>query len=165
MKIAGLVQDSIVDGPGLRFAVYTQGCDFKCDNCHNPVTWDPDGGTEISTDELIKQMCSNPLTDGLSLSGGEPLMQTEECIRLAAAAREKGLNVWLFTGYDFDEIMILIASKPNVKELIELTDVLIDGRYIHSKRSLALRWRGSSNQRVLDTAKSLEKGQAVELEM
>ena len=162
MKIAGLVQESIVDGPGLRFAVYTQGCDFKCKECHNPATWSIDGGTEVSIEDIIKQMHSNPLTDGLSLSGGEPILQAADCAKLAKVARDKGINVWLFTGYNFDELLELLGTDKDVKMLLELTDVLVDGRYIHSERSLTLRWRGSKNQRVLDMAKSLKLGRAVE---
>ena len=164
MKISGLLQDSIVDGPGLRFVVYTQGCEFACKNCHNPATWDINKGEEISTDEIIKQMLKNPLTDGLSISGGEPLMQAEECVKLAEAAKEIGLNVWLFTGYNFNELIELKSKKPKVNKLLQLTDVLVDGRYIDSERSLSLKWRGSRNQRVLDVQKSLAIGQPIELD-
>jgi len=165
MKIAGLVQDSIVDGPVLRFAVFTQGCEFKCPDCHNPATWDIEGGTEIPVEEIIAQMRDNPLTDGLTLTGGEPLMQTRDCIRLAEAAQDNEKTVWLFTGYDFDELLAMANKDLKVMELLRLTDVLVDGRYVNSQRSLSLRWRGSRNQRVLNLPGSLAAGKAVEFDI
>ena len=163
MRIAGTIQDSIVDGPGFRFVVFTQGCESRCEGCHNPGTWDMDGGTETSVGDIIDEMLGNPLTDGLTLSGGEPFLQAADCVRLAAAAREKGLNIWVYTGYRFEELIAKLKSEPQVKELLELTDALIDGPFILAERTLSLRWRGSRNQRVLDMKKSLETGKAVEL--
>jgi len=163
MRIAGLVQDSIVDGPGFRFAVFTQGCEQGCEGCHNPRTWDPGGGVAMAVDEIISEMRSNPLTDGLTLSGGEPLLQAAECVELAAAARECGLNVWVFTGYTFEELRAKAVSDPNVMELLVLTDVLVDGPFMLAERSLSLRWRGSRNQRIIDVPASLASGSAVEL--
>jgi len=163
MRIAGLVQDSIVDGPGLRFVVFSQGCGFCCDGCQNHGARDPGGGTEISVSEIISEMARNPLTDGLTLSGGEPFMQASECLQIAAAARESGLNVWVFSGYTFEELFGMAEKDSDINELLGLTDVLIDGRFIMSERSLSTRWRGSKNQRVLDIPKSLAAGEAVEL--
>lgn len=161
MRIAGLVQDSIVDGTGLRFTVFTQGCPHRCEGCHNPETHDPNGGREIPVEEVIRQMLSNPLTDGVTLSGGEPFSQPKDCLMIAEAAKKAGLNVWTYTGYTFE--YLLNSSEPDVKELLKLTDVLIDGPFILTERSLSLKWRGSKNQRVLDIKKSLEAGHAVEL--
>lgn len=160
MRIAGLVQDSIVDGPGLRFAVFTQGCPHRCAGCHNPESHDPTGGTEMSVDEVIQKMLSNPLTDGLTLSGGEPFHQPADCAELAAAARKAGLNVWTYTGYTFEELLNL--SEPAVKKLLSLTDVLVDGRFELTERSLSLKWRGSRNQRLIDVEKSLGTGDVIE---
>ena len=163
MRVAGLVQDSIVDGPGFRFVVFTQGCELRCEGCHNPATWDINGGDEISVDEIVAEMRKNPLTDGLTLSGGEPLLQAGECALLAAAARESGLNVWVFTGFTFEELVNKADGKPEIKNLLELTDVLVDGAFVLSERTLSLRWRGSKNQRVVDVQKSLAAGEAVEI--
>ena len=99
MRIANTVSDSIVDGPGLRFTVFTQGCPHRCPGCHNPCTHDPAGGREVSVAELAAELSGNPLTDGLTLSGGEPFCQAAECAALARIARERGLNVWAYTGY------------------------------------------------------------------
>jgi len=158
MKIAGLVHDSIVDGPGLRYVVFTQGCRFCCEGCHNPDTWDFKGGTDISVDDIIDEMLSNQLIDGLTLSGGEPFDQAADCISLAAASRQKGLNVWVFTGMTFEELQAEAKREPKITGLLELTDVLVDGRFILSERTLSLKWRGSKNQRILDVHKSLKTG-------
>jgi len=161
MKVAGLIQDSIVDGPGLRFTVFTQGCSICCEGCHNPDTWDFDGGTEMFLDEIIDVMLSNPLTDGLTLSGGEPFDQAADCACLAAVAHENGLNVWTFTGKTFEELLVESKSDPDVKSLLEQTDVLVDGRFVVTGRTLSKKWCGSRNQRVIDVRESLEFGKVV----
>jgi len=160
MRIAGIIQDSIVDGPGLRFVVFTQGCSFRCEGCHNQHTWDKKSGFEMSIDDIISQVRSNSLTDGLTLSGGEPFDQAADCAGLAAAVREDGLNVWVFSGYTFEELFAKAKHDSDVHELLSHTDVLVDGRYIVEERTLSRKWCGSSNQRVLDVQKSIleEKG-------
>ena len=157
MRIAGLTQDSIVDGPGFRFTVFVQGCTHHCEGCHNPQTHDPAGGREMTTDEIIREMRSNPLTDGLTLSGGEPFDQSEDCLTLALAAKESGLNVWSYSGYLFEQLLADEKKSQLLKEL----DVLVDGPFVLSQRSLALAWRGSRNQRVIDVPKSLAAGELV----
>ena len=163
VRVAGLIQDSIVDGPGLRFVVFTQGCDRCCEGCHNPETWDINGGTDITAEKIIAEMLGNPLTDGLTLSGGEPFSQAAECVKVASAARGEGLNVWVYTGYTFEELLTRAESEQAVKELIGLTDVLVDGKFLLAERTLSLKWRGSRNQRVLDCQKSIAAGEAVGL--
>ena len=158
MKIAGLVHDSITDGPGLRFVVFTQGCDLCCPGCHNPETWDPDGGTELPVEDIIGEMLSNPLTDGLSISGGEPFRQAADCANLAAAAIENGLNIWVFSGYTFEYLLKEARSNPDTKKLLDICDVLVDGRYIDTERTFSIKWCGSKNQRVIDVKKSLMTG-------
>ena len=161
MRIAGSIQDSIVDGPGFRFVVFMQGCEMRCEGCHNPGTWDMDGGAETTTDELIAEMRSNPMTDGLTLTGGEPFLQAEECATLAAAARESGLNVWAYSGYTFEELLARAGTEPSVMRLLELTDVLVDGPFNLAERTLSLKWRGSKNQRIIPVQQSLASGAAV----
>lgn len=162
MRVAGLVQDSIVDGPGLRFTVFTQGCPHHCEGCHNPETHDPDGGSETAVEEIIRKMLSNPLTDGLTLSGGEPFCQPGDCVKIAEAAKKTGLNVWTYTGYTFEYLFSL--SDPDIMRLLSLTDVLVDGRFILAERSLGIKWRGSRNQRLVDVKKSLAEGHAILIE-
>ena len=161
MRVAGLVQDSIVDGPGLRFVVFTQGCRFRCEGCHNPDTWDKNSGFEMQTDDIISEMHSNKLTDGLTLSGGEPFDQAADCISLAAAARSQGLNIWIFTGNSIEELLENGKCNSEIFELLRLTDVLVDGRFILGKRTLSRKWCGSENKRVLDVQKSLAAGKEV----
>ena len=153
MKIYGLVQDSIEDGPGFRFVCITQGCPHHCPDCHNPDSHDPCCGREMTTDEVIAQMLSNPLTDGLTLSGGEPFLQAEDCLTLARAAHAHGLNVWAYSGWTFEALADhgTTAQQALLREI----DVLVDGLYLQEERSLPLNWRGSKNQRVIDVQATL----------
>lgn len=159
MRISGTIHDSIVDGPGLRFVVFTQGCGHNCKGCHNPGTHDPSGGTEVPVNEIIKDMLSNPLIDGLTLSGGEPFLQPYDCAILAEKAKGIGLNVWCYSGFTFEELL----DMPEAQRLLSQVDVLVDGPFILEQKSLSLRWRGSANQRILDVNKSLDLGRAVPL--
>ena len=159
MRIAGTVQDSIVDGPGFRFTVFPPGCSHHCPGCHNPQTHDPSGGTEHTVEELLERMRSNPLTDGLTLSGGEPFEQPEDCLLLAQGAHESGLNVWSYTGYLFE--FLRDQGTEAQKVLLREVDVLVDGPFLLDQRTLSLPWRGSRNQRVIDVPKSLENGDVV----
>lgn len=163
MRVAGLIHDSIVDGPGLRYVVFTQGCLFGCAGCHNPEAQDINGGKEVSADEIIEDMLGNPLTDGLTLSGGEPFLQAAECVKLSAAAHKNGLNVWTYSGFTFEDIAGRALSDQATKDLLEHTDVLIDGPFVLAERTLSLKWRGSRNQRLIDVQKSIEAGEVIEL--
>ena len=157
IRIAGIVPESIVDGPGFRFAVFTQGCFHDCPGCHNPETHDPIGGRTVTVESLLEDMRKNPLLDGLTLSGGEPFLQVEPCVRLAAKARELGLNVWAYSGYTFEEL----AADPEKRRLLQACDVLVDGPFLMQERTLEKRFRGSRNQRVIDVKKTLERGEIV----
>ena len=159
MRIADYIQDSIVDGPGLRFTLFTQGCPHKCPGCHNPGTHDAMGGREESTESIIAAMLGNPLTDGITLSGGEPFMQPEDCAVIAGAARKNGLNVWAYSGWTIEQL--LADPRPAVRELLERVDVLIDGPFRQEERSLELMWKGSRNQRMIDVRRTLDTGSVV----
>ena len=161
IRVAGIANDSIVDGPGLRLTVFTQGCPHRCPGCHNPQTHDFAGGSDWETDEIIGKIKKNALLDGVTLSGGEPFCQPEACAEIAHAARGMGLNVWSYSGYTFEEI-IGNGTEAQIALLREL-DVLVDGRFELEKRSLECRFRGSSNQRLIDVPASLKSGSAVEL--
>ena len=157
IRIAGTVNDSIVDGPGLRFTVFTQGCPHGCPGCHNPETHDPTGGREEDTEALIEKMDKNPLLSGLTLSGGDPMLQPEACLELAKAAHQKGLNVWLYSGYTWEELTE--EKDPARMALLGETDVMVDGRFMLEQRSLELDYRGSRNQRLIDVPASLKNGE------
>ena len=156
MRIAGTVQDSIVDGPGLRFTVFTQGCPHHCPGCHNPHTHDPSGGQEVSVEELDRRMAANPADRGLTLSGGDPFLQPAECARLARLAHGRGCDVWTYTGYTYEAL--LERRDPAELELLEQTDVLVDGPFIEALKSYAARFRGSTNQRLIDLTETRRTG-------
>jgi len=164
MRIAGLVQDSIVDGPGFRFTVFTQGCPHNCQGCHNPDTHDPDGGREMTVKQVIDAMLSNPMTDGLTLSGSDPFVQAADCAEIAKAAHKNGLNVWTYTGWTYEKLWSLSEQDEGIKALLNETDVLVDGPFILSQKSYDVPWRGSKNQRLIDMKATLESGKVVEKE-
>ena len=154
LRIFGTASESIVDGPGLRYAIFTQGCPHMCEGCHNPKSHDINGGYDIETAELLQQIDKNPLLDGVTLSGGEPILQAKELQPLAAAVKQRGLSLILYSGYTFEEIQ----SIEHGTELLVYTDILVDGKFDIKKRSLDLTFRGSSNQRIIDVQRSLEEG-------
>ena len=159
IRIAGTVNDSIVDGPGLRFTVFTQGCPHGCPGCHNPETHDFNGGKEADTEAIIGNMLKNPLLSGVTLSGGEPLMQCQPCLEIARAAHQHHLNVWAYTGYTWEYLMQ--ENDPDRIALIREVDVLVDGPFLQAKKSLELDYCGSSNQRLIDVKASLAQGRIV----
>ena len=159
IRIASTISDSIVDGPGLRFTVFTQGCPHDCPGCHNPDTHDPAGGREETVEALAERMGRNPLTDGLTLSGGEPFLQAAACASLARAAQEKDLNVWTFTANTYEKLQE--EGDAECMQLLQETDELEDGPFVLARKSYAARFRGSDNQRLIDVPKSLAAGRAV----
>ncbi|MCL2812494.1 MAG: anaerobic ribonucleoside-triphosphate reductase activating protein [Clostridia bacterium] len=156
IRIFGLTEDSIVDGPGLRLAIFTQGCTRACKGCHNPDSSAPDGGTVMDTDQILAMLRANPLQAGITLSGGEPLLQAEACRVLAEGAHALGKGVWLYTGYTWEEL--LEARDPAHLALLEACDVLVDGPFLLQQRTLELPFRGSPNQRLIDVQASLSSG-------
>ncbi len=164
IRIAGLANDSIVDGPGIRMTVYAQGCSHACPGCQNPQTQDPFGGDLSTTDEILSKAEANPLLKGVTLSGGEPFDQAEACLVIARGCHEMGLDVWAYTGYLYEEIVSGSLGEA-ARELLEECDVVVDGPFEQDLRTLDLRFRGSSNQRIIDVAASLDAGTAVELDL
>jgi len=158
IRIAGIVNDSIVDGPGFRLSVFTQGCIHGCPGCHNPKTHDFNGGYDIDTDAIILQAKENILLDGVTLSGGEPFCQSAACTEIARGAKRLGLNVWCYSGYTYEE---LLAGEDDQRALLQEIDVLVDGRFEIEKKTLNCRFRGSSNQRLIDVQASLKTGEVV----
>ncbi len=152
VRIAGLTDDSVVDGDGCRFAVFVQGCPHHCPRCHNPETHSFTGGTEMDTDDIWAQIRENPLLSGITLSGGEPFCQPEPLTELARKAHASGMDVWGYTGYTWEQLRD--KQDPAIDALLSEIDVLVDGPYLHEQRDLTLHFRGSRNQRVLDLKKS-----------
>ncbi len=153
INLAGVQQDSIVDGPGIRTTFFCQGCPHHCEGCHNPETWPFDGGTPMDTDTMVEMVTANPLCRGVTFSGGEPFAQAEGFLELAKALKKKGYEVASYSGYTFEQ---LLAGTTAQQELLATIDVLIDGPFIQSEKSLEIAFRGSKNQRILDVPKSLE---------
>ncbi|MCX7657896.1 MAG: anaerobic ribonucleoside-triphosphate reductase activating protein [Oscillospiraceae bacterium] len=164
IRLAGVANDSIVDGPGIRFTIFVQGCTRRCKGCHNPQTHDFNGGYESSTEELLQKILSNPLLDGVTFSGGEPFEQAWALYDLGQKLSEKGYNIITYTGYTFEYLIQNANEKNFYKELLSVTDFLIDGEFEIDKKSYELKFKGSSNQRILDCKKSLKEGRAVETE-
>ena len=160
LKLAGLVEDSIVDGPGIRLTVFCQGCPHHCPGCHNPESWPFEGGSEMTAEEIVQIAQKNPLCRGVTFSGGEPFCQAKELAELAKRLRAAGYEVASYSGYTFEELMD--GSVPDAEELLKQIDILVDGRFILAQRTLELRFRGSRNQRVIDVPASLAEGQVVE---
>ena len=159
MRIANWISDSIVDGPGLRLTVFTQGCPHRCPGCHNPETWDPAGGREIPLEELEALLAGSPLLQGLTLSGGEPFLQAEDCAALARRARRRGLDVWVYTGYVYEDLAG--AGRADWKALLSAANVLVDGPFLKAQKSYAALFRGSGNQRLIDLGRTRRAGQVV----
>lgn len=162
IRVAGQVDASIEDGPGYRFVLFTQGCSHNCKGCHNPQTHSFDGGYLTTINELIKKIKRNPLLDGVTLSGGEPFEQAAALSILAKEIKDIGLSVITYTGYTYEEI--INSNNQSWLELLKNTDLLIDGEYIESLHTWEMPFRGSSNQRIIDVAKSLQSGQAIDWE-
>lgn len=161
IRLAGITKESCVDGPGLRFVVFVQGCRQACPDCHNPDTWDETGGRLVEVAEIVAQIREKAdLIDGITLSGGEPFLQTPACLELVRSVQEQipQLSVLVYSGYTFEELL----KDPLSCELLTIADMLVDGPFFLEKRA-ELPFRGSSNQRVLDPRKSIVAGKAMEI--
>jgi len=151
MRIAGIVTESVVDGPGVRFVVFAQGCPHHCPGCHNPQTWDSKGGKEMTLQEIRKMLRKKKnKIKGLTLSGGEPFLQATEMAALAREAKKLDLDIVTYTGYVYEELLTL--NLPGSDELLEVTDFLVDGPFRQELKDISLAFRGSGNQRLLDLA-------------
>lgn len=161
IRLAGVVTQSITDGPGLRFTVFTQGCPHKCKGCHNPETWDFEGGKDYNIDDLLSDFDSNPLLKGATLSGGEPLVRVGELLPFAKAIKERGKDIVCFTGFLFEDILEKSKTDADLAEILKYIDILVDGPFVLELRDISDRFKGSSNQRVIDIPKSFDAGEVV----
>lgn len=173
IRIAGIMRESIVDGPGIRFAIFCQGCPHDCPGCHNPETHDFAGGYDVSIDRMLEEIDKDPMLKGVTFSGGEPMCQPVAFSVLAKAVKERGLDIVIYSGYTFEQLIDRVKGKGTGKdlsveerkatlELLELADILIDGPYVAALRDLTLTFRGSSNQRVIDLNMTQRHGKIVE---
>ena len=161
LRIAGIEPESFVDGPGIRMTIFTQGCHHNCPGCQNPQTHDFNGGHFIDIDEILEMIEENPLLDGITFSGGDPMDQAAALIPLAREIKERGLNLVIFTGYTYERLMDFAPERPDMFELLTFADILIDGPFIMAKKSLEIKFRGSTNQRIIDVQQSLVEGHVV----
>lgn len=186
ISLYGTVPDSIVDGPGLRYAVFVQGCSHHCPGCHNPESQPAEGGTETTLAALLADIRANGLAHDVTLSGGEPFEQPKACAALAAELKRNGYGIWCYTGYLYDDLAGRaeaariqqaqreeagltgnaltegIADDLAVGDLLDSIDVLVDGPFVESRKSLELKWCGSSNQRLIDVPATRRVGSVVE---
>lgn len=162
LRLAGIVPDSIVDGPGLRLALFFQGCPHRCPGCHNPETHDPAGGRGVDPAELLAQIGASRKIDGVTFTGGEPFMQAAGLAALAEAVCRLGLDLVLYSGFTFEELLRKSEVDPHTRRLLHAGMLLVDGLYLEAERDLTLPFRGSRNQRLIDLPRSLEEGAAVE---
>ena len=159
IRIAGVVRESIVDGPGFRFVVFCQGCPHGCPGCHNPATHDFAGGYDCELEKIIAAVDANPLLDGVTFSGGEPFCQPEAFYNLGVELKKRNLNLLAYTGYTYEELTSM--EDESVNKLLSILDLLVDGRFVLEERDLTLLFRGSKNQRVIDMNLTREKNQVI----
>lgn len=150
LRIAGIVDESIVDGPGFRLTVFAQGCRHRCEGCHNPETHDFEGGTIMTVSDILTKLMENPLLDGVTLSGGDPFEQAEAFAELAKEIRFRGYHVMTYSGYTFEAIQQMAKVRPAFEELLNATHILVDGPFKQQERCHDLLFRGSRNQRLID---------------
>ncbi len=166
IRIAGTVSDSIVDGVGIRYTIFTQGCPHHCEGCHNPQTHDFDGGYDITLAELYQNISKNILLDGVTFSGGEPFCQAEKLFILGTEVKKKlGLNIVAYSGYTFEYLLEHANEENYYRKLLEICDILVDGKFVMELKSYEVKFRGSTNQRIIDVRKSLDSGKTVETTM
>lgn len=163
VNISGTIDESIVDGHGIRFVIFTQGCPHNCPDCHNPQTHSFSAGQLVDTDSLFNEIIENPLLKGVTFSGGEPFCQPQPLAELAERLHnETKLDITVYTGYTLNELEQL--HDQSVNRLLDAVDILIDGPFIVDQKDLTLKFRGSRNQRIIDMNKTRATGQIITIE-
>lgn len=161
ISILDIVEDTTVDGPGFRTTVYCAGCPNRCPGCHNPQSWDISNGKEVDIEDILDVILADPFAD-VTFSGGDPMFQPAGFAALAKAVKEhSGKNIWCYTGYLFEDLL----GNVQQRDLLNYIDVLVDGRFVEVLKDETLRFRGSSNQRVINVSESLKRGSVVLLDI
>ena len=161
IRLAGIAENSLVNGKGLRKVFFSQGCSHHCEGCFNQHTWEFAGGRMFDMDELVQKVKDEPFLDGVTFSGGDPFQQADKFAYLAKKLHEANINIWAYTGYTFEELMKLAQINPHIKQMINNVDVIVDGRFMKDKMSENLKYCGSSNQRVIDVKSSLNENKII----
>ncbi|TCI23056.1 anaerobic ribonucleoside-triphosphate reductase activating protein [Exiguobacterium sp. SL-9] len=146
MRVLSVLDESVVDGPGIRSVIFTAGCPHRCLGCHNPESWNPRGGQDVSVEDLLGRVEQSGW-DGVTISGGEPFLQPKELARLVNGCKELQKNVWVYTGYTFEQLQAM--EDEHISSVLDRADVLVDGRFEQPLMDRSLRFRGSSNQRII----------------
>lgn len=161
IRLSGIAYESLVNGPGMRRVFFSQGCRHKCKGCFNPDTHDFNGGELRDMDELIADVKENPILKGITFSGGDPLEQADKFAYMAKEFKKMNLNIWCYTGYKFEYLLENSTDENKFRDLLENIDVLVDGRFEESLKEEGLKFKGSSNQRIIDVPKSLKAGEVI----
>ncbi len=157
--------ESIVDGPGIRYTIFVQGCPHRCEGCHNPQTHDFNGGYDDDTDNIFEKIVSNPLIDGVTFSGGEPFCQSKSLALLGRRLKAHGMGVMSYSGYTIEELLRDANDENGYMELLSTLDYLVDGRFVQSLKSYECRFRGSTNQRIIDVPRTIKEGHVIVTEL
>lgn len=158
IRLAGMIYESLSNGPGLRRVLFSQGCKHNCKHCFNPHTHSFHGGELMDMDAIVEDIVNNPMLRGVTFSGGDPLEQAEKFAYIAKKVKDKGKSVWVYTGYTFEEILRQGNEQLSWKKLLKYSDVLVDGKFNVNEKDEKLRFRGSKNQRIIDIKNSLNTG-------
>ncbi len=161
LRINGVVKESVVDGPGIRYVVFAQGCQHNCPGCHNPDTHDPHGGKSVAIEKILADIKKDPLLKGVTFSGGEPFLQAKPLALLGKKLKDAGYDIITYTGYIYEDLLKKAESNPDYLELLKVTDLLIDGPFLLEQRDLSLLYKGSTNQRTIDVPSSLQNKQTI----
>lgn len=151
----------MVNGPGVRYVIFFQGCTHRCEGCHNPDTHPLDQGEETTTEQVIRDILNTKYLDGVTFSGGDPFLQPRALEEILRGLENSGLSLWAYTGWTYEQL--LRSSEEAVLDALKKIDVLVDGPFILSKLSSDCLFRGSENQRLIDVKKSIRDGVVVQL--
>jgi anaerobic ribonucleoside-triphosphate reductase activating protein len=160
VKISGMIKESIVDGPGIRFVVFAQGCSHKCPGCHNPHTHDFNEGTLVEADAIIKNVLNSKNIDGVTFSGGDPFFQSDGFEYIAKRLKKENVHILAYTGYSYEQIV----RDEKMKKLLESLDILVDGPFIKEEKTHKLAFRGSRNQRIINVKTSIKTNRVVTID-
>ncbi len=156
-----LQPDSVVDGTGIRTVIWTQGCGHDCPGCHNPETHDFEGGWVIEVQDILEEIDELEAQTGVTFSGGDPFYQPDSCAVIAKYVHKKKMDVWCYTGFIYEDLLAMSKKNPAIMDFLKEIDILVDGPFIMAKHSYNLKFRGSSNQRIIDVKKSLKEKKVV----